>query len=265
MSDIWYVGAWRVDFRQAAVRRRWAVLSTTKTFDRRLADVLRTLIEHRGEVVSVETLLERAWRDRVVSRDSVTTAIYQLRQLLEDSTHDREYIRSEARRGYRLVAQTRRASSVRRRYAAAAAAASFAAIVAYASARFVTVEKAPTVFVEPLINYAESPVQGALFTAVENTLLSELIQRVPGGILATDNDARLKLQSMVVACDLGPTLVTRLLDTRSETFVWSKTYNLEEAAENNEGPTLVVQAATDIGRAIAAKSMDESKVDGLKL
>ena len=71
---------------------------------------------------------------------------------------------------------------------------------------------------------------------LKNTLLSELVQRVPGRILTTDEGANLKLQSMVVACDLGPTLVTRLLDTESETFVWSKTYNLDEFARDVDGP-----------------------------
>ncbi len=252
MSDIWYIGTWRVCFRRGSIKRRWQALSTSKSVDSRLLDVLRTLVEHSGERVSTETLLERAWPDRVVSRDSVTTAIYQLRQLLEDSAEHPKYIRSEARRGYRLVANTRQATVLRRSHVAAAAAPIMLAVMAYASAHLIHTEDVPSVYVEPLINFVESPVQEPLFTAVENTLLSELIQRVPGGIRATDDGVRLKLQSMVVACDLGPALVVRLLDTKTDAFVWSNSYNLEEAAKNTEGPTLVVEAATDIGRAIAA-------------
>ena len=242
MSDTWIIGAWRVDFRQGSIKKRWQPFVAPKTVDSRLLEVLRTLVAHPGSVVSADTLLEKAWSDRVVSRDSVTTAIYQLRQALEDSTENPKYIRSEARRGYRLVASTRRVSNSKRRHLAATAAASMVAVVAYASTHYMDHRDKPTLYVEPLINYAESPIQEPLFTAVENTFLSEIIQRVPGGVLASGDGAHLKLQTMLVACDLGPTLVTRLLDTRSETFIWSNTYNLEKMDEDPNGPTLVVKA-----------------------
>lgn len=249
MSDTWNVGKWHVDFRRGQLRKRWG--TTARSIDARLLQVLRALVEAHGELVSTETLLHKAWPDRVVGRDSVTTAIYQLRQMLEDDAEQAKYIRSEARRGYRLVANTREVPGARNRWAAAAAAASFVAVVAFASSHLMNKSDAPLLYVEPLINYAESPIQGPLFTAVEKTFLSEIIQRVPGGVLANGDSAHLKLQTMLVACDLGPTLVTRLLNTRNETFVWSNTYNLNDAAEDLEGPTLVVQAATDVSEAVA--------------
>ena len=214
--------------------------------------MLRALVENAGEVVATEILLEKGWPDRVVSRDSVTTAIYQLRQLLGDAAENPKYIRSEARRGYRLVAKVRAVPTTDTRYAAAAGFAMAAALIVYGSAHLIYTDDSRTVYMEPLLNYADSPVQEPLFTAVENTLLSELIQTVPGGIQAADDGAHLRLQSMLVACDLGPALVVRLLDTRSETYVWSKSYNLEEAAERQEGQTLVEEAAMDIGNAVAA-------------
>ncbi len=55
---------------------------------------------------------------------------------------------------------------------------------------------------------------------------------------------------MMVACDLGPTLVVRLLDTRNDTYIWSEAYNLEEAAASTERPTLVERVAIDVGAAI---------------
>ena len=250
MSDIIYLGTWQVDFRHGSIKRRWLGLFTRKTLDGRLLQVLRTLVEHACEVGSAETLLQEAWPDRVVSRDSVTTAIYQLRQLLQDSTDNPKYIRSEARRGYRLVAKIRKAPAVRKPYLAAAAVASMAAVVAYGSVQLNSVHDTPTIFMEPLINYAESPVQEPLSTAGENTLLSELIRALPGGIRASDDGVQLRLQSMLVACDLGPALVVRLLDTSSETYVWSRTYKLDEMETSSERPTLVEQAATDIVAAI---------------
>ena len=100
-------------------------------------------------------------------------------------------------------------------------------------------------------NYAESPVQGPLFSAIESTFLSELIQTVPGRVRTDDgDDIALRLESMMVACDLGPTLVMRLLDTRSDTYIWSDAYNLTEAAASTERPTLVERAAIAVGAAI---------------
>jgi len=100
-------------------------------------------------------------------------------------------------------------------------------------------------------NYETSPVQDPLFSAIESTFLSELIQTVPGRVRTHDgDDTALRLESMMVSCDLGPTLVMRILDTRSETYVWSKAYNLAEVAESTERPSLVEQAAIDVGAAI---------------
>ena len=80
---------------------------------------------------------------------------------------------------------------------------------------------------------------------------SELIRTFPGRVRIDDGeDIALRLESMMVACDLGPTLVMRLLDTREETYIWSEAYNLEEVAAATERPTLVEQAAMDVGAAI---------------
>jgi len=252
MKDTWNVGSWQVDFGTRRIRKRWRIGDKGTAVDGRLLLVLRTLIENAGEVVEADVLLQEAWPDRVVSRDSVTTAIYQLRQLLGDAAEDPQFIRSEARRGYRLVARTRPAPGVERRYAMAAGLALAVMLVAYGSAHLIYTDEPRSVFMEPLLNYAESPVQEPLLTAVENTLLSELIQTVPGGIQAKDDGAQLRLQSMLVACDLGPALVVRLLDTHRDTYIWSNSYNLDEAAERHEGPTLVEQVAADIGIAVAA-------------
>ncbi len=252
MSDIWNVGSWRIDFGARRMTKRWRARSSGAAIDGRLLQVLRTLVENAGEVVTTDVLLERGWPDRVVSRDSVTTAIYQVRQLLGDNAENSKYIRSEARRGYRLVARVRAAPIYESPYAAVCAFAATVVLVVYGATHLIYADDSRTVYMEPLINYADSPVQGPLFTAVENTLLSELIQTVPGGIQVADNGAELRLQSMMVACDLGPALVVRLLDTRRETYVWSNSYNLEDAAARQEGPTLVEEVAADIGLAVAA-------------
>ena len=251
MRNSWQVGAWRVNLREGWIARRGQFPRRKQRPDARLMAVLAQLVENAGETVSVEVLLTEAWPERVVGRDSVTTAIYQLRQLLGDTVDDPAYIVSEHRRGYRLIAPVTEAGAFRvPRFAGRAA----AVMVLLGVVSFVPSqpqEEPIYVFVEPMQNYIESPVEAPLFTAIENTLLGELIQYAPGQILADENaDARLRLQSMMVACDLGPTLVMRLLDTRNDTYVWSEIYNLDEHAAMPERPTLVERAAMDVSAAI---------------
>jgi DNA-binding winged helix-turn-helix (wHTH) protein len=251
MRDTWKIGSWRVNLQQGWFERRYRFGARRVHPDARLLQVLKVLVENAGEIVSTENILRAAWSDRVVSRDSVTTAIYQLRQLLGDNTVSPKYISSEPRRGYRLIATAIPAQQARPLRLASGLVASLA-VAALAGWTWVPAAATPSyIYVLPMQNYDESPVQEPLFLAIESTFLSELIQTVPGRVRINDgDDVALRLESMMVACDLGPTLVMRLLDTRSDTYVWSDAYNLEEVAASTERPTLVQQAAFDVGAAI---------------
>ena len=250
MYDAWNVGDWRVNVREGWISRRGKVPRRRIRPDARLMTVLQALMENAGQTVSTEAILASAWPDRVVSRDSVTTAIYQLRQLLGDSADNPVYIASVPRRGYRLIAELTVAGKPRPKWVAGGLAATLA-VVALSVWAIGQPTQIPALYVEPIQNYAESPVQDPLFSAIESTLLSELIQTVPGGVRTDDaDDVALRLQAMMVACDLGPTLVMRLLDTRSDTYIWAESYNLEEAAASLERPSLVERVAMDVGAAI---------------
>jgi serine/threonine protein kinase/sugar lactone lactonase YvrE len=67
--------------------------------------VLRMLVEQRGEVVLREEIQKRLWpNDTVVEFDhAINTAIRKLRQALGDSAENPKYIETVARRGYRLM------------------------------------------------------------------------------------------------------------------------------------------------------------------
>ena len=67
--------------------------------------VLRMLVEHRGEVVLREEIQNKLWpNDTVVEFDhAINTAIKKLRQALGDSAETPKYIETVARRGYRLL------------------------------------------------------------------------------------------------------------------------------------------------------------------
>ena len=251
MQNTWNVGGWRVNLRERWIARRGLLRRRKIRPDARLMMVLESLIENAGRTVATEALLASVWPDRVVSRDSVTTAIYQLRQLLGDSAESPAYIASVPRRGYRLIAPTTAAVGRAPLKSVMGVAATLAVTGALAWLVWQPAERPAYLFVEPIQNYAESPVQEPLFSAIESTFLSELIQTVPGRVRTDDGeDVALRLQAMMVACDLGPTLVVRLLDTRNDTYIWSEAYNLEEAAASTERPTLVERVAIDVGAAI---------------
>jgi DNA-binding winged helix-turn-helix (wHTH) protein len=251
MHEVWNVGDWRVNLREGWISRSGRVPNRRIRPDARLMTVLKALIDNAGQTVSTEAILESAWSDRVVSRDSVTTAIYQLRQLLGDSADDPRYIASVHRRGYRLIAELTPARKATPKWVAGGLAATLASVVFSGWLIAQPVQEPAYLYMEPLQNYAESPLQDPLFSAIESTLLSELIQIVPGGIRTDDaDDVALRLQGMMVACDLGTTLVMRLLDTRSDTYIWSEAYNLDEIAASLERPSLVERAAMDVSAAI---------------
>lgn len=98
------IGDWRADLSAGWIERNRPVFRERSYPDARLMAVLVVLLENAGSVVSTEELLEKAWPDRVVGRDSLATAIYGLRKLLHDDAAAPSYIRTEARRGYRLIA-----------------------------------------------------------------------------------------------------------------------------------------------------------------
>jgi serine/threonine protein kinase len=67
--------------------------------------VLRLLVEHRGQLVTREEMQKKLWpNDTVVEFDhAINTAIKKLRQALGDSAESPQYIETVARRGYRLM------------------------------------------------------------------------------------------------------------------------------------------------------------------
>ena len=65
--------------------------------------LLQCLVEHDGQPVHQDELMERVWPNRVVSDSSVYQAIAQLRKALEDTGTKKEYIERVSGKGYRLV------------------------------------------------------------------------------------------------------------------------------------------------------------------
>src|SRR3954452_14078642 len=74
--------------------------------ERRPMDLLLLLVEHRGELVSREAILERLWgKDVFVDVDlGVNTAIRKIRQALHDDHRSPKFVETVAGRGYRFIA-----------------------------------------------------------------------------------------------------------------------------------------------------------------
>ena len=65
-------------------------------------DILKYLIAHKGEVVSRETILDTVWPGLVVTDDSITQCVVELRKAL--GTADAGMLHTLPRRGYQLQA-----------------------------------------------------------------------------------------------------------------------------------------------------------------
>src|SRR5262244_1141141 len=67
-------------------------------------DILLTLVENRGQVVSKEDLMKRVWPNTFVEEGNLTQNISLLRKALGESPGGVQFIETVPRRGYRFVA-----------------------------------------------------------------------------------------------------------------------------------------------------------------
>ncbi len=70
-------------------------------------ELLRVLVEHRGEVLSKDELMKLLWPDTVVEENNLTVHMTALRKALGDSPDKHHYIVTIPGRGYRFVAEVR--------------------------------------------------------------------------------------------------------------------------------------------------------------
>ncbi|MDX6558692.1 MAG: hypothetical protein QOF72_1741, partial [Blastocatellia bacterium] len=93
-------GSFRLDATQRLLLREGAVVPLTlKAFD-----LLLTLVESDGEVLTKDELMHRVWPDSFVEEANLSHHIHKLREALGEKQGDK-YIETLARRGYRFVAK----------------------------------------------------------------------------------------------------------------------------------------------------------------
>jgi DNA-binding winged helix-turn-helix (wHTH) protein len=74
-----------------------------RRLEHRAARTLATLCSRRGEIVSRNTIVDEVWDGRMVSPNSVSIVISDLRTALGDDARQPLYIETIAKRGYRLL------------------------------------------------------------------------------------------------------------------------------------------------------------------
>src|SRR5215510_15351535 len=67
--------------------------------------VLRLLVEHAGQLVTKEALLEAVWPEMAVSETVLTNCIGELRKVLGETAQAPRFIQTVHRRGYRFMGQ----------------------------------------------------------------------------------------------------------------------------------------------------------------
>jgi DNA-binding winged helix-turn-helix (wHTH) protein/Tfp pilus assembly protein PilF len=106
MPDGYAFGPFELDARgKRLLREREAVSISARHFD-----LLHALVANAGEVLSKDRLIEIAWRGVAVTDNSLEQAISSLRKMLASRPVD-QYIRTEARRGYRFAAPVTRVAT----------------------------------------------------------------------------------------------------------------------------------------------------------
>lgn len=85
----------------------------------RAFEVLLLLVRRPGALVSKEELMATVWGGSFVEDSNLTVAISTLRRALQEDPHDRRYIQTVARCGYRFIAEVRESWQTPRAAAAA--------------------------------------------------------------------------------------------------------------------------------------------------
>lgn len=243
MSTRIRVRNWRIDLEQGWIEDLNDLAKARQYPDARLMAVLRALLERRGVIVSQEQILQEAWPDRVVSRDSVSTAIYELRQLLGDNCDAPIFIRTEARRGYRFIAPL--CADEKPNHRPRAVTALLVGLAMIVTAHDWIWPQSLQLQIAELQDITQDESIRPLTQAIESTLFGAVVRRNPGRVISNEQsvDNSLRLESAIVACDLGPALVVRLLDQGNGQYIWSRTYSL---ADDSMEPSLVEVVAGDV-------------------
>ena len=98
MEEVYKFGEVAVDFKSHEVHKAGKKIHLTALEFK----ILRFFIEHKGEVVTRDNLLDEAWEDAIVSPRTIDPHIVHLRKKIENDPANPEYIMSVRGVGYRF-------------------------------------------------------------------------------------------------------------------------------------------------------------------
>lgn len=98
-KDLYGFGDFLFDAEQGILRHQNERISLPP----KVFQVLRVLLEHKGEVVSKASLMEAVWPDSFVEESSLTQSIFLLRKALGKTENGSEIIETLSKRGYRIT------------------------------------------------------------------------------------------------------------------------------------------------------------------
>jgi TolB-like protein len=196
-------------------------------------ELLICLAERAGEVVSVDELLDRVWKDVIVSHDSVYAAVAALRRTLGDDPKNPTYIANVVRRGYRLIAPV--SAWVEPRAASPASVA-------------LALPEKPSIAVLPLLNLCGDPAQDYFSDGITEDIITELSRwrrlavrsrsasfRYRGGAVdvkrvARELDVRYVVEGTVRRVGERIRISVQLVDAETGSHVWGEKFDrgLEE-------------------------------------
>ena len=106
MKGLWVFGSYQIDF-----DRRLLLLGKDPIqLPPKALDTLLVLVEHRGEVVSKEALMQAVWPDAFVEEGNLTQNVHLLRKALGERVEEHRYVVTVPGRGYKFVASLKEIS-----------------------------------------------------------------------------------------------------------------------------------------------------------
>lgn len=96
-------GRFRIDIAQRLLHRDHEIVPLTP----KVFDMLLTLVENSGQVVSKDSMMKKIWPDSFVEEGNLTQNISLLRKALGEGQNGHQFIETVARRGYRFIAPVR--------------------------------------------------------------------------------------------------------------------------------------------------------------
>src|SRR5688572_19973513 len=100
-ENIYSFATFRIDTaKRILLENGEAVALNPKAFD-----LLLTLVERRGEIVSKDELLDTVWENQFVEQNNITVHISALRKIFGETKNEHRFIATVPGKGYKFVAE----------------------------------------------------------------------------------------------------------------------------------------------------------------